>query len=58
MQIKRLFGMSAASAAVALVLCAAQPVTQAQSARGDHWVATWATAVVCLVYTCPSPRDA
>jgi lysophospholipase L1-like esterase len=44
---KRLFStMVASAAAVALALFVAQPATQAQSGRGDHWVGAWATAVV------------
>ena len=46
MPVKRLFRVSVSSLALTLVLVAAQPATRAQAARGDHWVATWATAVV------------
>jgi lysophospholipase L1-like esterase len=39
-----------AGTALAVYLCATQPTTLAQSARGrEHWVGTWATAVVARV---------
>jgi lysophospholipase L1-like esterase len=38
--------MVAASAVVAVGLATAQPAIQAQSGRAEHWVGTWATAVV------------
>jgi lysophospholipase L1-like esterase len=43
---KQFFSTMVASAAVALYLFVAQPATQAQGGRGDHWVGAWATAVV------------
>lgn len=44
---KRCLSMVATSAAMAWTLIAAQPAVQAQNSRvGDHWVGTWATAVV------------
>lgn len=47
------------SAAIAVCLAAAQPVTRAQSGRaGDHWVGTWATAVVSRLPVPPSPAQA
>jgi lysophospholipase L1-like esterase len=47
------------SAAIAVCLAAAQPVTRAQSGRaGDHWVGTWATAVVSRLPVPQSPAQA
>jgi lysophospholipase L1-like esterase len=44
---KHTFSPPAASVAVALFLLLAQPPASAQNGRGgDHWVGTWATAVV------------
>jgi len=47
MYTKRFLAMFAASTVVALGLVTAQPAAvRAQSARAEHWVGTWATAVV------------
>ena len=43
---KRLLSMVGASAVVAWCLLTAERPIQAQSGRGEHWVGTWATAVV------------
>ena len=46
MHTKRFLATVAASAVVAVGLFTAQPPIQAQNGRGEHWVGTWATAVV------------
>jgi lysophospholipase L1-like esterase len=46
MYTKRFLAMMAASAVVGLVLVTAQTPILAQGSRGEHWVGTWATAVV------------
>ena len=38
--------LSTMAAVTAFVLLVVQPGARAQSGRGDHWVGTWATAVV------------
>src|SRR5262245_5148167 len=43
---KRWISFVTTSAIVALVVAATQESTRAQNGRGEHWVGTWATAVV------------
>ena len=46
MSVKRLLATVAASAVVAIGLSTVRPPIHAQNGRGEHWVGTWATAVV------------
>jgi lysophospholipase L1-like esterase len=46
MQTRRWLVSVCASAALALTLAAASPSLRAERSRGEHWVGTWATAVV------------
>ena len=55
MQTRRFLARVAASATVALCLSNTQPPIQAQGSRPEHWVGTWATAVVARL---PDPQGA
>ena len=46
MQTRRFPPMLAAAATLALSLFTSQAPIQAQGGRAEHWVGTWATAVV------------
>jgi lysophospholipase L1-like esterase len=55
MKTRRFLAMAAVSAALALCAFGAQSPIHAQGSRSEHWVGTWATAVVARL---PGPQGA